>query len=220
MNNAQNKTRAVALISGRGSNLQAIIDATKSSNFPVELVAVLSNRTDAAGLQRAADAGIATTVLSHTDFSSRESFDTELRNLIDEFSPDLIVLAGFMRILSEQFVTHYAGRMMNIHPSLLPEFRGLHTHERAIAEGHQEHGASVHFVTAELDGGPVILQGRVPIKPSDSADDLAARVLTIEHQIYPLAVRWFAENRISMRDTTVIFDGHKRETPIQFNQKS
>ncbi|MCP4043002.1 MAG: phosphoribosylglycinamide formyltransferase, partial [Gammaproteobacteria bacterium] len=190
-----NKLPIVVLISGRGSNLQAIIDSSLEGG-PIEIRAVISNQPDAFGLERARRAGIPTAALQHTDFPSREAFDQALRGLIDGYSPDLVVLAGFMRILTPGFVNHYLGRMINIHPALLPAFPGLHTHRRALEAGVREHGVSVHFVTEEVDGGPVITQAKVPILPGDTEELLAARVLEQEHRIYPEAIRWFAEGRL------------------------
>lgn len=186
----------LVLISGSGSNLQALINA--QAEAPYRIVAVISNVADAFGLERARRAGIPAEVLSHRAFADRAAYDRALSELIDRYAPGLVVLAGFMRILTPGFVARYAGRMMNIHPSLLPKYRGLHTHQRVLEAGDQEHGASVHFVTDELDGGPLIIQARVPVLPSDDAESLAARVLTREHRIYPLAVRWFAEGRLML----------------------
>jgi len=197
---AQEKTGIVVLISGNGSNLQAIIDAMETSGLPVAIRAVISNRSSAYGLQRAARANIHTQTIDDRDYPNRASYETVLQTAIDSYAPDLIVLAGYMRILSPGFVSHYEGRMMNIHPSLLPHFRGLHTHRRALEARVSEHGASVHFVTKELDGGPLIVQARVPVLPDDDADRLAKRVLAMEHRIYPLAIRWYAEGRLRMRD--------------------
>ncbi|MGE5155469.1 MAG: phosphoribosylglycinamide formyltransferase, partial [Bdellovibrio bacteriovorus] len=165
---------------------------------PYRIVAVVSNEAEAFGLERARRAGIPAEVLSHRDYRDRAAYDQALGELIDRFEPGLVVLAGFMRILTPGFVARYAGRMMNIHPSLLPKYRGLHTHQRALDAGEQEHGASVHFVTDELDGGPLIIQARVPVLPGDDAEALAARVLSREHRIYPMAVRWFAEGRLRL----------------------
>ena len=211
--------RIVALISGRGSNLQAIIDAIENNTIAAELCAVISNRPDAAGLDRAHQAGIKTIALDHKEFSDRQQFDNALQVQIDQFSPQLVVLAGFMRILSADFVNHYHGRLINIHPSLLPKYRGLDTHARAIAAGEKEHGASVHFVTPELDGGPVILQVRVAIRENDDADTLAARVLQQEHRIYPLVVGWFAEQRLYLQNQNqqVIFDNQPLNQPLQLD---
>jgi phosphoribosylglycinamide formyltransferase 1 len=191
----QAKLPIVVLISGSGSNLQTIIDAT-ANDLPVEIRAVISNRPDAYGLTRAKEAGITTAVLENGEFVDRESYDTALRELIDSYAPELVVLAGFMRILSDGFVRHYEGRMMNIHPSLLPKYRGLHTHARAIEAGDQVAGCTVHYVTPELDAGPIILQARVPVLDGDTPDTLAARVLEQEHKIYPEAIRFFAEQRL------------------------
>jgi phosphoribosylglycinamide formyltransferase-1 len=179
----------VILISGRGSNMKSIVAAVESGELPVNVAAVISNRPDAAGLAFAQEKNIATTVIDHTLFDSREAFDQALVKQIDRFSPDLVILAGFMRILTSEFVEHYAGKLVNIHPSLLPKFKGLHTHQRAIEAGEKEHGASVHIVTPELDDGPVVLQARVPVLESDTADTLAARVLEQEHTLYPAAIK-------------------------------
>ncbi len=191
-------SRIVVLISGSGTNLQAIIDASQADDYPGSIVGVVSNKSDAYGLTRAENANIATIALSHKDFDSRESYDQALIAKIDQLSPDVIVLAGFMRILSPAFVKHYQGKLLNIHPSLLPKYQGLNTHQRAIDAGDKEHGVSVHFVTEELDGGPVILQAKVPVFEEDTSDDLAARVHEQEHRIYPLVVKWLCEKRLSM----------------------
>ena len=190
------RCRVVVLLSGSGSNLQALIDAQASSSY--EIVAVISNKQDAFGLQRAAKHGIATETLSHRDFASRESFDSKLAKLVDSFKPDLVVLAGFMRILTAPFVALFAGRLVNIHPSLLPEFPGMNTHQRALDAGVSEHGASVHFVTEELDGGPVIARRKVSVTADDTAESLAAKVLTEEHKLYPEVVEWFARGELSL----------------------
>lgn len=202
------KARLVVLLSGSGSNLQAIIDRCADGGIPGEVVAVISNVADAYGLQRARDAGIATGVLSHRDYPDRPSFDRALMQAIDAHAPDLVILAGFMRILSDGFVRHYHGRLLNIHPSLLPLYPGLHTHQRALEAGDAHAGATVHFVTEELDGGPAVLQARVPVQAGDTAQSLAARVLEQEHQIYPLAVRWFCEGRLSLDPRGALLDGH------------
>jgi phosphoribosylglycinamide formyltransferase-1 len=201
-------SRIVVLISGSGTNLQAIIDACTDVEFPGSVVGVVSNKADAYGLTRAKDADIATLALSHKSFDSREAYDIELINKIDEFKPDIIVLAGFMRILTPTFVEHFQGKLVNIHPSLLPKYQGLNTHQRAIDAGDKEHGVSVHFVTEELDGGPVILQAKVPVFDEDNSDDLAARVHEQEHRIYPLVVKWLCENRLSMSNDKAILDGN------------
>lgn len=192
---AEKKLPIVVLISGSGSNLQSIIDASQQ-DLPVEIRAVISNKADAYGLTRAKLAGIPTAVLDHKGYPDRDSYDAALRDLIDGYAPELVVLAGFMRILSDDFVRHYEGRMMNIHPSLLPKYRGLNTHARAIEAGDREAGCTVHFVTPELDAGPAILQARVPIEEGDTAESLAARVLEQEHRIYPEAIRKFAEGEL------------------------
>lgn len=197
----------VVLLSGTGSNLQALIDSTRTGNSPVRIAAVISNRSDAYGLQRAQDAGIDTRALDHKAFDGREAFDSALIELIDAFNPKLVVLAGFMRILSADFVRHYEGRLLNIHPSLLPKYKGMHTHQRALDAGDREHGCSVHFVTEELDGGPLVVQAVVPVESGDSAQTLAQRVHTQEHRIYPLAVRWFAEGRLILGDQGALLDG-------------
>lgn len=204
------------LISGRGSNLQAIIDAVDRDEMPAVIAAVISDRPDAPGLALAARAGIATATVDRAAHASRAAFEEALAGEIDRHQPQLIVLAGFMRILSAGFVRRYEGRMINIHPSLLPMFPGLDTHRRAIEAGAADHGASVHFVTAEVDGGPVILHGRVPVKPADDPESLARRVLRIEHRIYPLAIRWYAEGRIRYRDGAVAFDDRRLDAPIDY----
>ncbi|WP_370278811.1 phosphoribosylglycinamide formyltransferase [Pontibacterium sp.] len=199
--------RIVVLISGSGSNLQAIIDATQSGRIDGEVAAVLSNKAGVFGLERAANANIPTEVLDHKAFDSRESFDAAMMELIDSYNADLVVLAGFMRILTPEFVRHYEGRMLNIHPSLLPKYKGLNTHQRALDAGDQEHGCTVHFVTEELDGGPSLVQGRVSIELDDTSDSLQQKVHVREHQIYPLAVEWFCAERVSWTPEGVIFDG-------------
>lgn len=193
----------VILISGRGSNMEALIAERDAGRLPVNIAAVISNRPDAKGLETAAKAGIATRCLDHKAFADRAAFDTALAACIDEFAPDLVVLAGFMRILTPDFVRHYEGRLFNIHPSLLPSFPGLHTHQRALDEGVRIHGCTVHFVTAELDHGPVVIQAAVPVLDGDDEAALAARVLCQEHRIYSQAVRWFAEGRLSLVDGRV-----------------
>ncbi|MHB1239465.1 MAG: phosphoribosylglycinamide formyltransferase [Gammaproteobacteria bacterium] len=205
----------VVLISGRGSNLQALLDGAVRGTLPVEIRAVISNRPQAPGLERARRAGVATEVVDHrAPGAPAGDFDTDLLNTIERYQPGLVVLAGFMRILSPEFVAHYPGRILNIHPSLLPAFRGLDTHRRALEAGVREHGASVHFVTAELDSGPVVVQARVPVLPGDDAERLAARVLEQEHRIYPLAVRWFAAGRLHLNERGVWLDGRRLEQPV------
>jgi phosphoribosylglycinamide formyltransferase-1 len=188
----------VILISGRGSNMQAIVRAAKAEQWPAHIAAVVSNKADAAGLAFAAEHGIATAVVPNKAYPTREAFDTALRETIERYAPDLVVLAGFMRILTPTFVDHYAGRLLNIHPSLLPSFTGLDTHQRALDAGVKLHGATVHFVTAELDHGPIVAQAAVPVCDDDTEDTLSARVLEQEHLIYPRAVRWFIEGKLTI----------------------
>lgn len=188
----------VILISGRGSNMEAVVHAARNEQWPARIAAVISNKADAKGLEFAKQHGIATAVVENKAYPSREAFDQALQQEIDRFSPDLVVLAGFMRILTPGFVDHYNGRLLNIHPSLLPLFPGLHTHQQALDAGERRHGATVHFVTAELDHGPVVAQAAVDVMPGDTADTLAARVLVQEHQLYPRAIRLFIEDRLSI----------------------
>lgn len=189
MTESRSKARLVILISGRGSNMRSIVEAANQGQLDVDIAAVISNRPDAAGLEYAQQAGIDAQVIDHKLYDSRESFDAAMAEVIDSYQPDFVILAGFMRILTADFVEHFSGRLINIHPSLLPKFKGLHTHQRAIEAGETEHGASVHFVTAELDDGPVILQAKVPVLADDDADTLAARVLEQEHLLYPAAIQ-------------------------------
>jgi len=198
------------LISGRGSNLRAIVDQVNAGALPVRIGVVISSDPEAAGLQFARDAGIPTRVVAAADFPDRRAYGAALGDVVAGYSPDLVVLAGFMHILSTEFVRRFAGRLINIHPSLLPAHRGLHTHERALAAGDREHGATVHFVTDRLDDGPLIVQARVPVLPGDDAQSLAARVLAQEHRIYPLAIRWFVDGRLQVRDNRVLLDGAQR----------
>lgn len=197
----------VVLISGSGSNLQALIDSVAHDGNPARIAAVICNRAGAYGLERAKQAGITTELLDHKQFDGREAFDAALIQAIDAHQPDLVVLAGFMRILTPGFVQHYSGRLLNIHPSLLPKHKGLHTHQRAIEAGDSEHGCSVHFVTEELDGGPLVVQAVLPVMADDTAESLARRVHQQEHQIYPLAVRWFAEGRLRLGAQGAMLDG-------------
>jgi len=199
--------RIVVLISGSGTNMQAIVEACKNGRIAGEVVAVISNKADVGGLEKAQAAGISTAVLSHKDYPSREAYDADLQRLIDTYQPDLVVLAGFMRILTPEFTRHYHGRMLNIHPSLLPKYKGVNTHQRVLDAGDTEHGVSVHFVTEELDGGPVILQATVPVFPEDTATDLQQRVHTQEHAIYPLVVNWFCTNRLRLTVDGAELDG-------------
>lgn len=196
----------VILISGRGSNMESLIDSVSGGSLPgVRIAAVISNRPDAAGLKVAESHGIPTRIVDHQQFVGREAFDAALAEAIDVHAPDLVVLAGFMRILTDEFVRRFEGRLINIHPSLLPSFPGLHTHRRALAEGVRVHGCTVHFVTPMLDHGPIIVQAVVPVLDGDNEAALAARVLNQEHQVYPLAVRWFAEERLVLVDGRVSF---------------
>lgn len=203
----QSPLALVVLISGSGSNLQAIIDACASGQINAEIKAVISNRADAYGLKRAEQAGIPTHVLDHSQFGDRQAFDQALSQQIDHYQPGLVALAGFMRILTTEFVTHYLGHMLNIHPSLLPNFQGLNTHKRAIVSGTKQHGGSVHFVTPELDGGPVVNRAIVEIEANDTPEQLAQRVLQQEHRIYPEAIGWFAEGRLKLVEDQAILDG-------------
>jgi phosphoribosylglycinamide formyltransferase-1 len=199
--------RLVVLISGGGSNLQALIDAIAAGTIIATIELVISNKVDAMGLARAHKAGIETRVINHLEFGSREAFDRELIHAIDDKQPELVVLAGFMRIFTAQFTHHYNGRMLNIHPSLLPQFKGTNTHERAIEAEVEQHGASVHFVSSELDGGAIVLQALVPVLELDSPSVLAARVLVQEHIIYPIAIKWFCEGRLKLNNNAVLMDG-------------
>lgn len=199
----------VVLISGRGSNLKSIIDSVSGGQINASIDCVISNRPDAGGLEFARDAGIATAVVDDKQYSSRPDFDRALIEAIDRFQPGLVVLAGFMRILGSEFVQHYPGRMINIHPALLPEFPGLHTHERALEQGVEQHGATVHFVTPEVDSGPIIIQRAVPVLPEDTPETLAARVLEQEHVIYPKAIGWFFDNRLTISGEKVLLDDKK-----------
>jgi len=200
----------VILISGRGSNMEAIIDAAHNHRIAVDIRAVISNEPDAAGLETAHQAGIDTQALDHRLFDNRDAFDAALIGLIDRHQPGLVVLAGFMRLLGKPFVQHYAGRLMNIHPALLPAFPGLNTHERALAAGVARHGATVHWVTDDVDAGPIIIQAAVDVKTGESAPDLAVRVLELEHRIYSKAVGWFADGRLSIESGNVLLDGKQQ----------
>lgn len=205
--------RLVVLISGNGSNLQAILDAVRDQALPVRVALVISNVATAFGLERAARAGVPTAVVDHRHYRERRAFDAALAARIDDAGPDLVALAGFMRILTDPFVDAYAGRLLNVHPSLLPAYKGLDTHRRALADGASEHGASVHFVVPELDSGPVIVRGIVPVLAGDDPHSLEQRVHVAEHRIYPLAVRWFAEGRLEIAGDRVLLDSH--ESPEQ-----
>jgi phosphoribosylglycinamide formyltransferase-1 len=196
--------RIVILISGRGSNMETIVQRCTEQGWPARVAAVVANRPDARGLEFAAAQGIATAVVEHKAFATREAFDAALARVVDGFAPDLVVLAGFMRILGADFVRHYEGRLLNIHPSLLPAFPGLHTHSRALQAGCQAVGATVHFVTADLDHGPIVMQSVVPVRPGDDEEALATRVLATEHVIYPQAVRWFVQGKLRLIEGRVI----------------
>ncbi len=208
----------VILISGRGSNMEAIVHACQQEAWPARIAAVVSNKADASGLQFAASHGIATAVVDHKAFTSREAFDAELAKVIDGFTPDLVVLAGFMRILTEGFVRHFEGRLLNIHPSLLPAFPGLHTHQRAIEAGCKLAGATVHFVTPELDHGPIVAQAVVPVLVGDTAEQLSQRVLTQEHRMYPAAVRWFVQGALDLTPDGRVL--HRQQAPQLLGQLS
>ncbi|SEA30110.1 phosphoribosylglycinamide formyltransferase [Microbulbifer marinus] len=204
---SQSKCRVAVLISGSGTNLQALIDAASREDAEFSICAVISNKPEAYGLTRATEAGIPATVVNHRNYPDRDTFDRALIEEIDQHAPDLVVLAGFMRILTPEFVRHYSGRLLNIHPSLLPKYQGLHTHQRALDAGDSEHGVTVHFVTEELDGGPAIVQAVVPIEAGDTAELLAKRVQVQEHLVYPLAVTWFAQGRLRMLEDRSELDG-------------
>lgn len=206
--------RTAILISGSGTNLQAFIDAVAAGNLDLDLCVVFSNKPDAYGLQRAAKAGIPTICIEHGDFESREAFDRAVIAELDRFEPELLVLAGFMRILSSGFVEHYEGKILNIHPALLPKYPGLDTHQRALNAGDEWHGSTVHFVTEELDGGPRILAGRLRIHPGESADELQTRVQAVEHRIYPAAAGLVGSGRVVFRDGDAIIDGKSAAEPV------
>ncbi len=208
------RCKTAILISGSGTNLQAFIDAVQDGDLDLKLTVVFSNNPDAYGLQRAEQAGIPTACIQHSEFPDRESFDHAVIAELDRFEPDLLILAGFMRILSPAFVAHYAGKILNVHPALLPLYPGLNTHQRVLDAGDQWHGSTVHFVTEELDGGPRILQGRLAIVPGESADELATRVQTVEHQIYPEAAGWVGSGKVIFRDGQAWIDGELAAEPI------
>jgi phosphoribosylglycinamide formyltransferase 1 len=207
------RKRVAVLISGRGSNMVALIEAAKDKSYPAEIVLVVSNRPDAAGIAYAREAGIAATVIDHTDYKkNREAFEHALQAVLEGSGIEIVCLAGFMRLFTPGFVTRWQGRMLNIHPALLPAFKGLHTHERALAEGAKQHGATVHLVSAEMDEGPIVCQAAAPVLPGDTAESLAARVLAVEHRIYPLALKWLAEGKVRVVDgKSIINDAHVPE---------
>ena len=207
--------KIVVLISGGGSNLQAIIDQCQNGHIDGQLIAVISNKADVYGLTRAAKAGIATITIDHQAYPSRRAFDTELAKAIDQFAPDLIVLAGFMRILTEEFVLRYQGHMLNIHPSLLPKYPGLNTHQRALDAGDTHAGVTVHFVTPELDGGPLIAFSEVPIEQNDDALQLSKKVLAKEHLLYPQVIQWFCRESLTLADNKARFNNETLQNPIK-----
>ena len=212
----ESRARIVALVSGQGRNLQALIDACNAGHIAGDLVGVLSNRAAAPALARAQAAGIVTRVVAHDDYPTREAFDTALAARIDALEPDIIVLGGFMRVLGDAFVQRYTGRMINIHPSLLPRYPGLHTHQRALEAGDAEHGATVHFVTEQLDGGAPVIQGRVSVQAQDTPEILASRVMNeVEIRILPQTVAWMAQGSLSLRDTRALLRGKMIESPLQ-----
>ncbi|GAA5233883.1 phosphoribosylglycinamide formyltransferase [Verticiella sediminum] len=212
---ADSARRIVILISGRGSNMRSIVEACVAEGWPARVAAVIANKPDAAGLAWAAEQGLHTEVVAHREFSSREAFDAALAERVDAHRPDLVLLAGFMRVLTPGFVARYEGRLVNIHPSLLPAFPGLHTHAQALAVGVQAHGCTVHYVTPVLDHGPIIAQGVVPVLAGDTADTLARRVLEVEHKVYPAAARWLAEGRVRLAQGVVQVDGAPARLFIQ-----
>lgn len=216
MTAAGTRLTCAVLVSGGGTNLQAFIDAVAAQTLDIELAVVISNRPDAFGLERAKSAGIDALCVDHTLFDSRESFDDELAGTLERYRPELVMLAGFMRILTPTFVNRFAGRLLNIHPSLLPRHPGLNTHQRALDAGDQWHGSTVHFVTEQLDGGPPIVQGRVPVRDDDDVMTLAARVLKLEHRIYPHAVGLMAAGRVEYREHKAWLDGRPLAAPIPF----
>ncbi len=214
MSEPARRYRAAILISGGGTNLQAFIDAIAANTLELDIALVLSNKADAYGLERAKNAGVPTACIDHTEFDDRESFDRAMAQEIDNSSVDLIVLAGFMRILSPWFVQHYQGKVLNIHPALLPKYPGLDTHRRVLEAGDAEHGSTVHFVTEELDGGPRILAGRLQVRDGESPDELMHRVQALEHVIYPRAAQLFATGRIRFEDGRALLDGNQLTEPL------
>lgn len=211
---SSNRCKTAILISGSGSNLQSFIDRATSGDIDLDLAVVFSNNPDAYGLVRAKNAGIATACIEHGQFADREDFDRAIANRLDEWHPQILVLAGFMRILSPWIVDHYAGRILNIHPALLPAYPGLDTHQRVLDAGETWHGSTVHFVTEELDGGPRILQGKLRVDPNETADELCARVQSVEHKIYPEAANWFGQGRLEFRNGQAWLDGRRLVEPV------
>ena len=204
-----NCSKLVVLISGSGSNLQSIIDAIGAGHLKAEIVAVISNVANVKGLQRAIDNGIPSVILPHGDYPDRHAFDQQLQASIDSYDPDLVILAGFMRILTAPIAKHFRGRMLNIHPSLLPKYPGLHTHQRVLDAAETQHGMSIHFVTEQLDGGPLVFQQSFPIEADDSADSLFNKVQKLEHQHYPEVISWFCEGRLKLIENQVLLDGEE-----------
>jgi phosphoribosylglycinamide formyltransferase-1 len=211
------KSSLVVLISGSGSNLQAIIDAINSQQLEAEIKAVISNQVSAKGLDRAASENITTHVIDHNHYPSRELFDQAMIQVIDPLQPDLVVLAGFMRILGDEFISHYQHRLINIHPSLLPKYKGLNTHQKAIDNKDKTHGASVHYVGIELDSGPVVIQAEIPVQTIDTAETLAARVLTVEHIIYPIAIKMHIDGRLKFDGQQLLLDNKPLIKPLMWN---
>ena len=211
---SSNRCKTAILISGSGSNLQSFIDRATSGDIDLDLAVVFSNNPDAYGLVRAKNAGIATACIEHGQFADREDFDRAVASRLDEWHPQILVLAGFMRILSPWIVDHYAGRILNIHPALLPAYPGLDTHQRVLDAGETWHGSTVHFVTEELDGGPRILQGKLRVDPNETADELCARVQSVEHKIYPEAANWFGQGRLEFRNGQAWLDGRRLVEPV------
>ena len=212
------RAKVVALVSGRGSNLRNIVERARAGDLPVEVRAVVSDKDDAGAIAWARTQGIECATLPPRAFPDRERYDVALAALVGGYEPDLVLMAGFMRILGPAFVDRFEGRCLNIHPSLLPKYRGLHTHRQALEAGDREHGASVHFVTRELDGGPVVIQARVPVRDGDDEATLAARVLEQEHRIYPEAVDWFATGRLRFQDGAAWLDGRRLDAPAQMER--
>lgn len=210
--------KLVVLISGSGTNLQAIIDAIEDGSLKASLEAVISNKSDVSGLERARKHGADAITINHKNFVDRSAFDHAMATNIDHYQPDLVVLAGFMRILTPEFVNRYHGKMLNVHPSRLPLFKGLKTHQRALDAGEKTHGSSIHFVTAELDGGPVILQSSVNVHPDHSSETLANDVQLTEYMLYPLAIRWFCEGNISLNGEKVVYNGQIMQKPLQLHE--
>jgi phosphoribosylglycinamide formyltransferase-1 len=216
--NASKTLSLVVLISGSGSNLQAIIDAIEKDSLNATIQAVISNRPAAFGLERAQRHGISTIALDHTEFDSREAFDARLMQEIERFQPDVIVLAGYMRILTERFILHFSPNLLNIHPSLLPKYQGLHTHQRVLENNDEQHGVSIHVVTPELDAGPVILQGEFTVDSIDDVDSLQQKAHKLEHQMYPLVISWLSEKRLTFNQGLPVFDNETLQHPISFNK--